>query len=148
MLAETSATHVFKCDDDTYVNVPNFLAYELGKHDYVGYPMTQPELGFHYGSGGAGYFLSRKAMQEIVRCPRFSSERYEDLGVGRCLHDAGIALKHEHRLAPSINFWTHDSVEFGNEKLPSANIISRHITLHLHRMSPEAMTEVHRLRDT
>ena len=59
--------YLFKCDDDTYVSIPRLLAYADSflspntshlSPDYIG---AEWKPGVKYASGGAGYFLSRKA---------------------------------------------------------------------------------------
>jgi len=89
--------YLFKCDDDTYVSVPRLLAYDLAGRDYVG---AEWKPGVGYGSGGGGYFLSRRAVA-IVACRLESFPAgAEDLLVGRVLCEAGIALSIEPRLVP------------------------------------------------
>ena len=89
--------YLFKCDDDTYVSSPRLLAYDLAGRDYVG-AEWQPDVG--YGSGGAGYFLSRKAAA-LVAEQLDQSTGSEDLLVGQVLRSAGIELVIEARLVPS-----------------------------------------------
>lgn len=66
---------------DTYVKVPRVLEAGLEKFDYAGNCGCQGEMGycplecfdaerpFHYASGGAGSWLSRKAMELIIASP-------------------------------------------------------------------------------
>jgi hypothetical protein len=80
--------YLFKCDDDTYVSIPRLVAYaenELHGRDYVG---AEWRPGAGYGSGGAGYFLSRKAAAIL------------DMLVGQILRAAGLPLSIEPRLIP------------------------------------------------
>ncbi|CAJ0579329.1 unnamed protein product, partial [Mesorhabditis spiculigera] len=87
-----------KADDDTYVIVENLRAY-LAKLDpnipyYLGYRL-RPYLEHGYNGGGAGYVLSRAAMElfseklydNATLCP---DDIYEDLGVGRCFANVQI----------------------------------------------------------
>ena len=88
-------THLFKCDNDTYVDVPRLLASGFSNYDYVGFDWDGRG---GYCSGGAGYWLSRAAM-EVVTVAAFTldhgdamcrSLRGEDLQVGEALRAAGI----------------------------------------------------------
>lgn len=108
---------LFKCDDDTYVSVPRLTQMILAippKTDYAG---AEWHPGVNYGSGGAGYLLSRKAATLVAKhltCPIGS----EDLEVGRVMRDAGIPLHIDRRLMP-----------FGSiamRPLPTNDIITAH----------------------
>jgi len=84
-----------KADDDTYLHLENLVSF-LGSFDwrepiYVGRAGewgSGPEL-VRYCGGGAGYILSRKALQMwypyIDRCQRLSVG--EDVSIGKCLRD-------------------------------------------------------------
>ena len=93
--------YLFKCDDDTYVSIPRLLAYDLAGRDYVG---AEWKPGVGYGSGGAGYFLSRRAA--ILVAERMEYTRpgpfvgAEDLEVGKVMRNAGIEFSIEPRLIP------------------------------------------------
>ena len=60
---------MFKCDNDTLVNPWEFITSEFSKHDYMGGENADTNVpGFppgriEFASGGAGYWLSRKAMR-------------------------------------------------------------------------------------
>lgn len=56
--------YLFKCDNDTYVHVPRLLASEFEKYDYIGNAFTHLE--WKAPAGGAGYWLSKKAMKTII----------------------------------------------------------------------------------
>ena len=90
--------YLFKCDDDTYVNIPRLAPYaeQLAARDYVG---AEWRPGVGYASGGAGYFLSRKAagvVAEHLRQPTGA----EDLLVGQILARHAIQLSLEPRFIP------------------------------------------------
>lgn len=145
VLEQNSATHVFKCDDDTLIHARPFAAHEVNSA-YEGYPMTTPETRFEYGSGGAGYFIDRRGMRFVVDDESVAQQPFEDLAVGQCLHTNGIALHANYRLVPSLNFWDkQDFVEVSGMKLPNRDFLAKHLTVHLHRMEPEAMYQTHRL---
>ncbi len=86
----------------TYVSIPRLKAYDLarpgvpGAPDYVG---TEWKPGVGYASGGAGYFLSRKAAT-IVAETLAITHWAEDLHVGNVLRATGIPLSIEPRLVP------------------------------------------------
>jgi hypothetical protein len=97
--------YLFKCDDDTYISIPRLVAYadrELAGapgtpgRDYVG---AEWRSGVSYASGGAGYFLSRRAaalaVQRLVQ-----TTGAEDLLVGQVLRGAGVEFSIEPRLIP------------------------------------------------
>jgi hypothetical protein len=88
--------YLFKCDDDTYVSIPRLKAYDLAGRDYVG---AEWKPGVGYASGGAGYFLSRRAAT-IVAETLAITHWAEDLHVGNALRAAGIPLSIEPRLVP------------------------------------------------
>ncbi len=99
--------YLFKCDDDTYVSIPRLLAYaehllSLSPNpshlspDYVG---AEWKPGVAYGSGGAGYFLSRPTAATVAERLTHTTG-VEDLLVGKILCDAGIQLSIEPRLVP------------------------------------------------
>jgi hypothetical protein len=91
--------YLFKCDDDTYISIPRLLAFcdmDLGGRDYVG---AEWRPGVGYGSGGAGYFLSRKAAGLVAQRLEQATGA-EDLLVGRLLRAAGVEFSIEPRLVP------------------------------------------------
>lgn len=88
--------YLFKCDDDTYVAAYRLATYDLAGRDYVGAEWTP---GVAYGSGGAGYFLSRRAAA-VVAEKLTPATGAEDALVGQVLREAGIALSVEPRLIP------------------------------------------------
>lgn len=82
--------HFFKCDDDTYVDIPRLLKFfEANRADYCGYAMTHEWPPF--ASGGAGYLLSRKAAA-IVAEQLTDETGCEDLLVSRVLLNNKIPL--------------------------------------------------------
>jgi SAM-dependent methyltransferase len=85
--------YLFKCDDDTYINIPRFKAFEP-HGDYLGGDRVERD-GVVFAGGGAGYFLSRRAVQIIAELP--PEETFEDEWVGRVLAAKGIACSFDHR---------------------------------------------------
>lgn len=119
---------VFKCDTDTYVCVPRLLVSGFEPHDYVGCFATcksciptdsghcqcSSETGqrfYSYASGGAGYWLSARAMRVVAEAPFIldplvperdePSTRGEDLQVGWALGRQGILCYRD----PRFSLW-------------------------------------------
>jgi len=84
--------YLFKCDDDTFVQVDRFAQYKTDK-DYIGIdPIGNGEL----NSGGAGYFLSKKSVKLIV--DGFKHEiGLEDLLIAQFLKQNNIERTEDHR---------------------------------------------------
>lgn len=93
---------------DTYVDVPKVLESDLEQYDYAGNcgcidshgyfcPLTPVDSRrpFHYASGGAGSWLSRKAMKLILDSK--IRHRCDDLMFGWILGTHGIPLWHDWR---------------------------------------------------
>jgi hypothetical protein len=95
---------VFKCDDDTYVSVPELLASGFEAHDYSGsmdrHYDYELSLAYEWAQGGAGYWLSRRSM-EIVAAG-LTKIRAEDFAVGLTLAANGIRPHHDRRYQPAI----------------------------------------------
>ena len=139
-----SAQLFAKFDDDTYVYSKRLLEMERA-FDYAGSPIRNE--GLVYGSGGAGYVLSRRAAGEVMRCAPPTNRRFEDLSVGWCMHNAGIALKPlvgMHSLNP---FQTLALNHRGGQ--PSDRVVSKEPIesflhpLSYHYVSPEEMVRMH-----
>jgi len=82
---------LFKCDSDTYVWLDRLLASGFERHNYSGYTNPNFPDSENYCSGGAGYWLSAKAM-EVIAGATLPADTCEDRVVGRLLYDAGIKL--------------------------------------------------------
>ncbi len=85
--------YLFKCDDDAAIHPARFAGYDLRGRDYVG---IEPFAGWGYAQGGAGYWLSRRAMQVVAAIE--VELGHEDLETGRALQAAGIPLDLEPRI--------------------------------------------------
>lgn len=95
-LAQPWWDYLLKCDDDTYLAAQRLAKYNLADRDYIG-AEWQPGVG--YGSGGAGYLLSRKAAA-IVAEKLTQPTGPEDLLAGKVLREAGVDLSIEPRFTP------------------------------------------------
>jgi hypothetical protein len=88
--------YLFKCDDDTYVCAERLASYDTQGRAYIG---AEWEPGVGYGSGGAGYFMSRQAAAIVAeRLTMLTGS--EDLLVGQVLREAGVPFSIEPRLVP------------------------------------------------
>jgi hypothetical protein len=112
----------FQCFTDTYA-VPERFPKTIP--DYAGYVLRAE---FPYCSGGAGYFLSRKAMEFIVK--EEPNDWAEDRWVGRILHEHGIAPV--------------DLYGFLSWRVPIAGMTSIHLSKGTNDYNPEWMREVHK----
>lgn len=91
--------YLFKCDDDTLIHPLRFAAFLPSlSGDYVG-GRWRPKS--PYASGGAGYFLSRRAAEVIARAD-LPAAYGEDRLIGETLAAAGILLTADQRFC-----WSH-----------------------------------------
>lgn len=98
LLQQPNWEYGFKCDDDTYVAAERLDAVLQNlTADYAGVEW-HPQM--NYGSGGAGYFLSRRAV-EIVARELTHQTGAEDLLVGEVLRRNGITLHMDEHLKQS-----------------------------------------------
>jgi hypothetical protein len=58
--------YLFKCDDDTFVVADRFLKYDPCGRDYIGIDPSD-QANPRFASGGAGYWLSRDAVEIVAR---------------------------------------------------------------------------------
>jgi len=92
--------YLFKCDDDTYVAIDRLIQFDTGGRDYIGAnPWKHDSRVIPYASGGAGYFLSRRAAEIVARNLRHSGGA-EDKLVGRILRRHGINVQLDDRFVP------------------------------------------------
>ena len=114
-------THVFKCDDDTYINVPRLLSCGFEEHDYMG---NMAGVWWEcYAQGGAGYWLGPKSLnilhKEGVYKESFRFNWAEDSSIGAILQAAGVRLKDDRR-------FFHGTTEKWGFPTPSNDIITSH----------------------
>lgn len=95
-LEQSDWDYLFKCDDDTYVAASRLAEFNQNGADYIG---AEWRVNVGYGSGGAGYFLSRKAAAAVARGLTHIMGA-EDLLVGEVLKEAGIPLTVCQRFTP------------------------------------------------
>ncbi len=117
--------YLFKCDDDTYVDLARLANYPAGREfDYAGGPYAG------YASGGGGYFLSRRAAA-LVAEHLGAAWGNEDELVGQCLQAHGIGLVADTAFQ-GFTRWT------GLAPQPDNAIITAH------GISPEMWSAIHR----
>lgn len=87
---------LYKCDTDTVVNPWQFVFSGFENHDYFGGENADQNVpGFgptriEFCSGGAGYWLSRRAMQIVAETQVFPGQTAEDVFVASALLKHGI----------------------------------------------------------
>lgn len=81
---------LFKCDDDTYVRLERLIFSDFGRADYIG------SVAGRFCAGGAGYWISRRAMH-IVEQGIIRPTGAEDDAVGTALAAKGILPIHDPR---------------------------------------------------
>jgi hypothetical protein len=126
-LRDQSWDFLFKCDDDTYICAERFheLAKALKGHDYIG---AEWKPGVGYASGGAGYFLSRRAAKAVVG--RMSATRgSEDVEVGRAMAKAEIPFHIDDRLIP----FSQNGVPHHNNDLVTSHAMDAATFLGVHK---------------
>lgn len=111
-LLRAGYTHCWKADTDTYCSLDRLFSSGYEKHDYIGYEL-EGKLG-RYASGGAGYWLSRRAMEVLSKAP--CAKGNEDEWVGFTLAQAGVTLHNDSRYA------------LYRDCLPGNDVISRHLS--------------------
>ena len=82
-LNDTSATHFWRCDDDSYINPTRFNKYDTFlNYDYCGCRMHLKGGDWPEFMSGAGYSVSRKAA-EIIEPHLFQDGPADDLRIGQ-----------------------------------------------------------------
>jgi hypothetical protein len=98
---------LFKCDSDTFIFLDRLLASGFEQYDYSGWTGGIAEVSEEYASGGAGYWLSRKAFEIVAKAP-LTKETAEDKWVGRVLYDAGIIVHRDTRYGVPTRWGSHE----------------------------------------
>jgi hypothetical protein len=87
-IANLKFDYLFKCDENTYVHAGRLTRLLQSKADFVG----SKDLVYNgYASGGAGYLLSRGAVQAVAESP-LPEHKVEDVWVGLSAQRAGFKL--------------------------------------------------------
>jgi hypothetical protein len=93
--------YAFFCDDDTYVVVDRLLNSGFESCDYTGFPCYVAERKMMMAQGGAGFWMSRKAMKAAlvvgIDHPKFGKTIFSDWTVASLMNIAGIPLHGDFR---------------------------------------------------
>ena len=89
---------LFKCDDDTYVDLGRLESLVDDEYDLIGDALVSMR---NSPSGGAGYFLKRSMVEKLVEAPGFPDCGAEDLIVGELAGRLGGRMKSTGRLYTS-----------------------------------------------
>lgn len=128
---EHNVEHMFVCDDDTYVVASRLLISDFRKHDYVGW--VRPEGDVVNGNvpymQGSAYWISARAMEQIVLSNEMRPGIIDDGAVGRALYGK-VPFVHDARYwpGPVCETW-----------LPP----TRNCFISTHKCLPAAMEAVH-----
>lgn len=98
---EHGYTHIFKCDTDTWVNIPNLLNSNFTRAHYIGY--VDPGIKTkRFAHGGPGYWIDRYAVEQLLKTwPPTAGN--EDEWIGQALSEfGGISCAHDERYTPTI----------------------------------------------
>ena len=128
--------YLFKVDTDTYVDIPRLLASGFEQHDYIGTPFTVGDLA--YASGGAGYWVSRRAMCFLATAA--IATPWDDIWVGQTLREYGIPLHIDTRYNVCS---PHD---FSSGPRPDNDSITSHLGFSPEPFNQQDMYAAHKLR--
>lgn len=119
---------LFKCDDDTFVHFSRLAQYvenlPKGSMDIYGGPCSNS---LHEICGGAGYILSRPAVELVCSDPLFPITGREDVEVCRSIIRAGGSIVTDARFRPN------------SKERPNA----QNELITAHHMSPRQLVETH-----
>ena len=141
-------THVFLCDDDTFIHTKRLAASGFKDADYRGNMMGTPrppdECGVEhdYCHGGCGYWLSAKAMRVIVKAEfdlSRADHRIDDQWFGLVLRDAGILPEHDPRYSMGNSYGKGEP-----PVLPTNDKISCHLSQTMGVYRPDWMSDAYR----
>lgn len=130
--------YVFFCDDDTYVVIDRLLNCGFENHDYQGCAYLHAG-GRVMAYGGSGFFLSRRAMQEVLKIgldhPDLTKTTCADETIGYMMEMAGIPLYGD----PRFNFGRYNGRSKFCNLVP--NKWNPYITTHY--VPPEGMEPIY-----
>lgn len=93
--------YILKCDDDTFINVPNLLEFNTKNRLYVGNELKGFKRGDGVASGGAGYLLHKNCVPVLAKFLPDTGSRMEDVYVASVLKKFDIALLHSTHFDPN-----------------------------------------------
>jgi hypothetical protein len=139
--------YFFRCHTDTYVHVPRLLSSGFENYDFVGC-RQQCTNSPPFCYGGAGFWLSRKAMLSLQATLREESwikraegQSTEDYAIGEILDRNGFSVIHDDRYGgqppvgpePSNNFITLHESELDSPNGKEKNLRIRENMLAAHQ---------------
>lgn len=133
---ERDYDYIFKVDTDTYVDVPRLLTSGFQNSDYIGTPFWKGDQPF--ASGGAGYWISKKAYSLLVNEP--ITIPWDDIWVGDNLR------KHNINLTGDTRYNVNMPHNFLNGPRPNNSAITGHLGFSPEPFNNKDMWEAHRLR--
>ena len=140
---------LFKCDDDTFVafdRLVNLLKnYNFNDAFYIGGKIVNP---FAYGQGGAGYALTRSAVEKCIDSLKYF---YDDKSKNKFAEDysVGLALKEQ-----KIDLVHIDSISTPNPAIAKQNqsvcidAIVKNNKITTHYVESHTMEKIHKMRNT
>lgn len=136
---------LFKCDDDSFVVFHKLIDllknYNPSDNLYIGNKIVNP---FPYAQGGAGYALTRSAVEKCIFSLKYfygddpKNKRAEDYSIGLALKEQGIDLTHTDLFSTPARDW----VKKDDSWLIDAIIKNNKITTHYVR--PDCMKEIYK----
>lgn len=117
---EQNVDNLFVCDDDTYAVVSRLMKSGFQKHDYVGFvrPYGDVANGNVPYIQGSAYWLTARAMEQIVLSSEMRPGIIDDGAVGRALYGK-VPMTHDAR------YWPGPTCE-GHIPLPENDLITTH----------------------
>tara|TARA_Y100000034_G_scaffold117749_1_gene157542 strand:- start:3358 stop:4080 length:723 start_codon:yes stop_codon:yes gene_type:complete len=130
--------YIFTCDDDTYVVIDRLLSCGYENYMYMGECYLFKEEvneGIGYAEGGAGFFLSREAIERITQVPLDHELIHgpSDTAIGNLSKMYNIKLRRDHRFVQGY------STKKRHGELPTP--YNDKITSHY--LDPELLRKVH-----
>lgn len=137
-LVKKNFNYIFTCDDDTYVVVDRLLSCGFQEHEYMGTCYTFEEgirEGIGHAEGGAGFFLSRAAIEKITQIPIDHPiiAGPSDTTIGDLTKMYNIKLRDDKRFVQGY------SIKKKHGEIPT--LLNEKITSHY--VSPELMHKIH-----
>lgn len=118
---------LFKCDDDTYVELSRLHELAFAGHDLVGNDFVESR---GTPSGGAGYLLTRRLATLLASEPHFPKTGAEDVLVGDVARALGASLKGTRRLCWNTSHFPQ----------PENDVVTSHWC------SPQRLRAIHEMR--
>ena len=138
---------LFKCDDDTYINFDKLMQflkdYDASADWYIGGKIVNP---FPYAQGGAGYILTRKAVEKCLQSLKhfykneFKNKSAEDYSIGLALRDQKIDLT----VTDLLSTPSPDSAR--SDQSVCMNAIMNHDKITTHYVNSNTMRQIHEAR--